>query len=178
LLPDGREHGVAGMSAAHTDPHKPHRQWAPHSALRDQVDKFRTENRFRLLMTTLLKTDGMSFQHPRSGRMIFQRTWKLVHQGRKTQTRRIVKNDKPPCRVDRPLAVQPGRGKKRVCDVDVIDVRKVRLGDLSKKDAQAEGYENRQAFIKVWKEMHGDFNPEQPVWVIEFLPPTKKRFRR
>ena len=107
--------------------------------------------------------------------MIFQHTWEFVLQGRKTQTRRIInheKPEKPPCRIGRPLAVQPGRGKKAVCSVQVIDVRKARLGNLSKKDAHAEGYESRHEFIKVWKEMHGDFNPEEQVWVIKFLPPT------
>jgi hypothetical protein len=106
--------------------------------------------------------------------MIFQRTADMVLQGRKCQTRRPVNGDypdKPPCRVGHSLAVQPGRAKKAVCRVEVIAVRKARLGDLSKKDAQAEGYENRQDFIKVWKEMYGNFSPEQEIWVIEFLPP-------
>ena len=104
--------------------------------------------------------------------MIFQRTIDMVLQGRKTQTRRIIKTDKAPAKSGKSLAVQPGRGKKAVCHVKVIAVRKARLGDLSKEGAQAEGYENREDFIKVWKEMYGDFNPEQMVWVIEFLPPS------
>ena len=69
------------------------------------------------------------------------------------------------------LAVQSGRGKRAVCRVEVIDVRKAKLGDLTNKDAMAEGYDNRQAFIKVWNEMHGEFDPAQEVWVIEFRPP-------
>jgi hypothetical protein len=111
--------------------------------------------------------------------LIFQYTLDLVLQGQKTQTRRIVKNDKPPCRVGRPLAVQPGRGQAAVCHVEVIDVRKERLGDLSKKDAQAEGCKSRQAFIENWERIHGKFDPEQEVWVVEFHPPaTVKRARR
>ena len=51
--------------------------------------------------------------------------------------------------------------------------KRERLGNMSQKDAQAEGYESRQAFIKVWEQMHGEFEPDQEVWVVTFLPPNR-----
>lgn len=103
--------------------------------------------------------------------MIFQHTCDLVISGQKTQTRRIKKSDKPPCRVGQSIAVQPGRGKRAVCRVVVTEVREERLGDITEDDAKAEGRSSRAEYVELWQEIHGGFDPKTLVWVVEFLPP-------
>jgi hypothetical protein len=103
--------------------------------------------------------------------MIFAHTHELVVSGRKTATRRLVKGDKPRCRVGQPLAVQPGRGQKAVCRVLVTEVSRARLGEMTDEDGRAEGYNDLQAFRAVWERMHGSWDPEAAVWVIRFQTP-------
>lgn len=110
--------------------------------------------------------------------MIFQHTVELVLSGRKSQTRRIVKSDKPPCRVGSTIAVQPGRGRPAVARVLVTGLRRERLGDISDEDIRAEGFDRREEFVLTWQAMHGSFEPDLVVWVIEFqlLEPVQARF--
>jgi hypothetical protein len=100
--------------------------------------------------------------------MIFQHTYQLVLAGQKTQTRRLIRSERPPCKVGGTIAVQPGRGKKALGRVLVTGLRRERLGDLTYDDAQAEGYANREEFIQTWQQMHVQFLPNMEVWVITF----------
>lgn len=130
--------------------------------------------------------------------MIFQYTWEMVLAGKKTQTRRLVfegETSPEPEVVDGKLiirhvskanrvkwrwqgryAVQPGRVKKAVAFIEIINIRKERLQELTEADAIAEGIDVPtgesavDAYARLWEEMHGagawDRNPL--VWVLEF----------
>ncbi len=50
----------------------------------------------------------------------------------------------------------------------VTDVYKEKLGDLSKEDSCKEGEYTIQEFKDVWIDMHGEWNNNQSVWVVEF----------
>ena len=100
--------------------------------------------------------------------MIFQRTFQLVLAERKTQTRRIIRSERPPCKVGGTVAVQPGRGKKAVGRIMVTALSRVRLGSITEADARAEGFANRGEFIETWRRMHGQFEDDTEVWVITF----------
>ena len=79
--------------------------------------------------------------------MIFQHTYQLILEGRKTQTRRIATGDPPRWAIARTYAVQPGRGKKSVARIRVVEISKERLGDISEADVRAEGFRNKAEFI-------------------------------
>jgi len=53
-------------------------------------------------------------------------------------------------------------------DLRVIDVRRKRLGDFDERDAQREGGYTLEEFKKVWNELHGEWNPQESVYIIEF----------
>ena len=80
---------------------------------------------------------------------------RAVADGRKTQTRRTVKADKP-CRYKEghDYAVQPGRGKPAICRLNVLEVREEPLGDITHRDAKAEGFRNTAAFKAYWVRLH------------------------
>lgn len=100
--------------------------------------------------------------------MIFQHTHQLVMTGVKTQTRRIIKSEVPPCKVGKSLAVQPGRGLKAIRRIIVTDVYREELGRMTEKDVHAEGYASLKEFIETWERMHGKFEADLEVWVIKF----------
>ena len=121
--------------------------------------------------------------------MIFQHTWQQVRSGQKTQTRRLAKETdklwtmepegKAPekvllrggrhrWRTGRTYAVQPGRNQKAIARIRLLDIRYELLGHISETEAQAEGYASLEAFELAWAKIHGRYDPEQPVWVLEF----------
>jgi hypothetical protein len=95
----------------------------------------------------------------------------LIQQGRKTQTRRLVKPDEKECRyqVGKAPAVQPGRGKPASCRITILAVRRERLGAISEKDAKREGYRTVYEFRGIWTQLHGAWTPDREVWVITFV---------
>ena len=88
--------------------------------------------------------------------------------GVKTQTRRIKKDDKPPVRQGQSVAVQPGRGQKQVGRIVINEIHAESLGDITDSDAKAEGCKDRQDFIGLWQSIHGSFDEDLEVWVLEF----------
>jgi hypothetical protein len=112
--------------------------------------------------------------------------------GAKTQTRRPVRDGKL-CRyrVHHTYAVQPGRGKPEAGRILVTAVRQQRLGDITLREARAEGFRTTADFKSAWVEIHdarwvnadvahghqllGRFaarHADTPVWVIEFTLPV------
>jgi len=121
--------------------------------------------------------------------MIFQYSHVMVLDGTKTQTRRIVNDGESPIAVGDKIvgvrgartlkwqvgltyAVQPGRTQKAIGYIKVISIRQERLLDVSKADAQAEGFRSREDFRKIWSSIHtrhGRRWEDNPlVWVLEF----------
>ncbi len=118
--------------------------------------------------------------------MIFQHTLDQVLQQRKTQTRRIIhphetairgkfncieavlSNDRAKWQVGKTYAVQPGRGKSQVARICIEKINSEQITRISTQDAIAEGFENRQAFLQTWQEIHGADAMNVRVWVLTF----------
>lgn len=105
--------------------------------------------------------------------MIFSpRLAHLVMAGKKTSTRRIAQPGEERCRyvVGRSYAIQPGRGRSAIGRLRVTAVRQEALGELTFKDALAEGFKTRDDFWAYWCDLHGVQAPnlDQLVWVIGF----------
>jgi hypothetical protein len=113
--------------------------------------------------------------------MIFQHTIDAVLNGTKTQTSRIVKGgdmesgyrsgSTPHCllkcnilsvhrnnrllyHLDNTYAVQPGRGKKAVARIRILQIRLMDVRYISAQGAVDEGFIDIYAFLKVWCKMH------------------------
>ena len=53
-------------------------------------------------------------------------------------------------------------------DLEILDVNRKKLGDFDENDAQREGGYTLEQFKKVWKKLHGEWNPNEAVSVIRF----------
>lgn len=53
-------------------------------------------------------------------------------------------------------------------DLEVIDVYRKRLGDFDDEDAKREGGYTLDEFKRVWKALHGEWNPNESVYIIRF----------
>jgi hypothetical protein len=121
--------------------------------------------------------------------MIFQYTWQKVLAGTKTQTRRVAKpaeelwtreqtgplpekvihrGNRVKWRTGGRYAVQPGRNQKGVGRIELLDIRYQHLGNVTEEEAKAEGFASLAEFIQAWTGIHGSFDRELPVWVLEF----------
>ena len=94
--------------------------------------------------------------------------------GEKTVTRRPVKYDPAgeplPCRYEpgRDYALQPGRGKKAVGRIRVLDVRREPLAEVDTADARREGFYGGPEFAAYWSKLYGSYDPTELVDRIEF----------
>lgn len=85
-----------------------------------------------------------------------------IVRGRKTQTSRKSKDP----RLQRGAVVRAQ--VTHFADLEVLDVSRRRLDDFDEKDAKAEGGYTLDEFKKVWKRLHGAWNPGETVYVIRF----------
>lgn len=112
--------------------------------------------------------------------MIFQHMLDQVLDGTKTQTRRLVKPGQvwdsgmifsgervtPIYRPGQTLAVCPGRGKKQVARIRVLDLKHEDVRSISVEDAKAEGWTYRPLqpytadpvlwYLRLWASMHDE----------------------
>lgn len=53
-------------------------------------------------------------------------------------------------------------------DLEVTDVYRKKLGDFDEEDAKREGGYTLDEFKEVWKELHGEWNPNESLYIIQF----------
>lgn len=116
-----------------------------------------------------------------------------IFEGRKTQTRRrwqdgdvlvaaeydvptqLFRKDKLKYQVGGVYSIQPGRGKKGVGHIEIIDIRKEKVSDISESDAIAEGGYTCQEYLDLWRKMY-KVDPQQDwCWVISFKVVEKEK---
>ena len=97
---------------------------------------------------------------------------RLVMDGRKSQTRRRVRPDETVCRyvAGRSYSVQHDRHRPAVGRLVVVSVAQQPLGDLTLRDARAEGFRTRQEFRDHWHRLFPDMAAQDVVWVLVIRP--------
>jgi len=85
----------------------------------------------------------------------------LIRKGIKTQTSR--KGIDPKIKVGAKVEAYT-----KFADLKVVDVIRKRLGDFSEEDAKKEGGYTFEEFKRVWRKIHGEWNPNERVYVIHF----------
>ncbi len=53
-------------------------------------------------------------------------------------------------------------------DLEITDVYRKKLGDFDEEDAKREGGYTLEEFERVWKKLHGEWNPGESVYIIRF----------
>jgi ParB family chromosome partitioning protein len=85
-----------------------------------------------------------------------------ITKGIKTQTARKAKDPR----------LQPGAIVRvqvtHYSDLEITNVSRKKLGDFTNKDAEREGGYTLEEFKQVWKNLHGKWDPEEYVHVIQF----------
>jgi hypothetical protein len=114
--------------------------------------------------------------------MIFQYSYQLILEDKKTETRRLIgpdeklldnpkrieANGRTKWQVGHSYAVQPARGKRAVGRIRMIAISIQALGHINAEEALAEGFQTLDAFRQAWIQIHGCFDPELVVWVLTF----------
>jgi ParB family chromosome partitioning protein len=53
-------------------------------------------------------------------------------------------------------------------DLEITDVYRKKLGDFDEEDAKREGGYTLDEFKDVWKKLHGEWNPDESVYIVRF----------
>ena len=101
--------------------------------------------------------------------------------GTKTQTRRLVKSDKPRYKIGHVYAFSDGRRKKALGYIEIVGVRSENLGEISYDDCIAEGIDGiyqwammtmMERFKELWDNIHKEkgnrFEDNPLIWMYEF----------
>jgi hypothetical protein len=118
--------------------------------------------------------------------MIFQYTLDLLLSGRKTQTCRLAKpgetavrgsdgaieavkaGRRDKYRVGKTYAVQPARTAAAVARIRLTGIERKNVQAITEAEAQAEGYDTREEFFAVWRDVHGEKKLTAEVWALRF----------
>lgn len=84
--------------------------------------------------------------------------------GIKTQTSRKGLDPK----IKKGAIVHASIWEPRFADLMIEKTERKRLGDFTEEDAKHEGGYNLEEFKDVWKELHGEWNPDERVYVVHF----------
>jgi hypothetical protein len=88
-----------------------------------------------------------------------------VLSGEKTQTRR---RRRPNVKVGREYRLRKGYSWLQT-RITVTDLQRQRLGDITPDDVGREGFDSLDEFREAWNGIYGGWNPDQLVWVVDFV---------
>ena len=118
--------------------------------------------------------------------MIFQYTLQAVLNGEKTQTRRPVKPNedafyddngqmiavlhkgRTKWQVGKNYGVQPSRTGKAVARIEIRSIKQESVQSVTDEDARKEGAKNREDFLNLWEDIHGENMRDADAWVLSF----------
>jgi hypothetical protein len=79
---------------------------------------------------------------------------RAIETGRKTQARQPILGARCRYKPGHDYSIQPGRGKPSVCRIQIVNILEQQLGDITHKDARAEGHRDIVAFKGHWVRAH------------------------
>ena len=88
-----------------------------------------------------------------------------VLSGEKTQTRR---KRRPNVKVGGDYRLRKGYSWLQT-RITVTGLRRQRLGDVTPDDARREGFDTLAEFMDAWTGIYGGWDPDQEVWVVDFV---------
>lgn len=89
----------------------------------------------------------------------------LLLEGRKTQTRRTHKSE---WKIGKKYSIRASWFDKGIAKILIVRKFRQRLGDISPRDIQKEGYSYLEGYKKAWIEINGQWDPDRIVIVYEF----------
>ncbi|MEM1589626.1 MAG: ASCH domain-containing protein, partial [Candidatus Bathyarchaeia archaeon] len=90
---------------------------------------------------------------------------KKILAGVKTQTRRIHKHT---WKIGKAYALKDSWFSKGKAYIIITRKFRQKLGEITPEDVKKEGYNSLEEFKAEWMKLHGEWNPDQIVWVYEF----------
>ena len=100
--------------------------------------------------------------------MFDKQTLEMILKGKKTQTRRLRKDDNRPAVPGNIHKLKIDRSQKTYGYIEILSCEKAVFGDITQKDAREEGFKDIEEYTEYFKSVNGDVNKSTPIWVIKF----------
>ena len=100
--------------------------------------------------------------------MFDEQTKDLILARKKTQTRRLRKNETRPAIPNTIHKLKIDRSPKTYGYLKIISCEKARFRDIKKSDVLKEGFHSLQEYIEYFSTKNGRINPDTPIWIINF----------
>lgn len=91
-----------------------------------------------------------------------------ILEGRKTQTRRLWKRPRVRVGAEHWATTQLFDSNAHFARVRIVALRQELLGEITTRDAKAEGYASINRFLDAFFEINGSHGTRTLVWVVEF----------
>jgi hypothetical protein len=88
-----------------------------------------------------------------------------IRENKKTQTRRLKQ---PRIKIGKTYNLRSSYTRVLPEKILITDIFQQYLGEISLEDIHKEGFEDLNEFIQVWREIYGNYDPEEIIWVVEF----------
>ena len=88
-----------------------------------------------------------------------------IRENKKTQTRRLKQ---PRVKIGKTYSLRSSYTKILPEKILITDIFQQYLGEISQEDIRKEGFEDLNEFKDIWREIYGNYDPEELIWVVEF----------
>ena len=100
--------------------------------------------------------------------MFDKETKDLIVAGKKTQTRRLRKNDNRPAIPNSIHKLKTDRSPKTWGYIKIISCEKATFKDIKKWDVLKEGFHSLEEYMEYFMTKNGRINKNTPIWIINF----------
>ena len=100
--------------------------------------------------------------------MFDKQTLDLILKGKKTQTRRLRKNEIQPANPGNIHKLKIDRTDKSYGYIEILSCDKAVFGDITETDARKEGFKNIEEYTEYFVSVNGEVKKNTPIWVINF----------